>query len=148
MSLWNHSHSNHHIQVFSLCWNPKEIGYNTREGMSPQKDGWTCWQEWEEAGKKQQLSSSLSFFVACHQKMGPRCKVDFVTLPYSKETLVTLLWLSDSWDSWDNCPYRIRISQGIELPPMKQASNPIRNYVVTPVLGFHYNPHLFISHIL
>lgn len=59
--------------------------------------------------------------------------------------MCTLLWLSDCWSGWDNCPYRFGISQDIELPPMKQASNPMRKHLVPPILGFHYNPHFFIQ---
>ena len=64
--------------VFSLHWNPEEVASNTSEGMPQQLDGWICQWEWRQAGKKQGLSSSLSFYIHCLQKVWPIFRVDIL----------------------------------------------------------------------
>lgn len=58
------------LQVFSLCWDPEEVGSNISEGM-PQRDGFT--REREQAGKKRFPFSS--FYLDCRWKTLPTLRV-------------------------------------------------------------------------
>lgn len=77
------------LPVFSLCWNPEEVG-----SVPQERAWWTIPGKWGQAGKTQKLPSSTSFYVGFHQKVWPRVRVG---LPTSNTTIKKTLTGMPSW---------------------------------------------------
>lgn len=67
------------LPVFRLCCNPQEVGSNASQATTRRQDRWTCQSARGQAGKKQMLPSSLSFYVGCHPKAQPRFREGLLT---------------------------------------------------------------------
>lgn len=69
--------------VIILCWNPREVCFNSHEGIPQRQDRWTRHREWGQAGKKQ------SFLLSVIRRWHPRMRLDLlVSITWSGKSLV------------------------------------------------------------